>query len=79
LSDARVAMRFKMLENRGKMPLPLIVSEINIKSQLPVIVGVASSHDFYAPLLNRIALVEHIKLTNQMRNPASLRGHRTKT
>jgi hypothetical protein len=40
-------------------------------------VGVASSHDKKAPLLNRIALVEHLNLKNQdvksrnMRDPQS--------
>jgi hypothetical protein len=46
-----------MLKNRGKMPLPQItfIWQQNCTKRFKIVVGVASSHEKYAPLLNRIA------------------------
>jgi hypothetical protein len=55
LPDGCVAIRFKMQIYRGKMPLPLVIFDVDRKLYAFItLVGVASSPELCAPLLNRI-------------------------
>jgi hypothetical protein len=51
----RIAIWFKMQIYRGKMPLPLVVFDVDRQLyDFITSVGVGSSHEVYAPLLNQI-------------------------